>query len=66
MTAIEMLRVASMLIKMGNNAKLNWQKYQAVKAKAEAEGREINDEEITEAIDAMDTALDNLRDSLSE
>jgi hypothetical protein len=61
MTALEMIKLAMMLMQMGNNARLNWQKYKAVKDKAEAEGRELSEAELQDAIESMDEAVETLK-----
>jgi len=60
MGAVEVMRLAMLMMNMGHDAKVNWDKMKAIKAKAEAEGRPISNEELGAAVDDMEEAIGSL------
>ena len=61
MSAMQILEILNLVMKLAQSAGLNWQKYKAAKDKADAEGRELTHEELEAALDDSQAAIDRLR-----
>ena len=60
MNALAILQVIEALMKIAVSAGVNWNRYRQMKDLAESEGRELTKEELLEAIDEADDAIDRL------
>lgn len=62
MTTFEILKILEFVLRIAKSAGVNYQKYAMLRQQAEAEGRELSDEELQSLADDAQASIDRLRE----